>query len=1797
MTRKLFILLSMLICLTMVPNSVVASTDIIIDATNFPDDNFRNFLLSQPYGSDEKLTTEEIASITTIQVGNKGIYDLKGIEFFTALTNLNCSYNKLTSLDVSKNTSLSQLTCYRNSLTALDVTKNTALFYLGCGENNLTSLDVGNNTDLRTLYCYRNKLTSLDVSTNTKLRDLNCKYNQLFTLDLSSNTSLEQLECLANNLTSLVLPNNNKLTYIVCYLNKIKGERMDALIASLPTVVSGKLKVISNSSDEANICTTLQVTTAKAKGWTVYQYNTQSQTDDEYSGSVPENTSTGITIDATNFPDETFRNYLLSQDYGSDGKLTKTEIAGITRMSVRMKGIKDLTGIEYFTALTFLDCIYNSLTSLDLWNNTELDTLICFDNKLTSLNITKNKKLRTLRCDSNKLTSLDVSNNANLTELSCYDNSFTILDLSHNKMLDNLTCSKTKLSTLDVSKNTKLTKLFCHSNNWTTLDVSKNVALEVLECSSNNLTSLDVSKNTKLESLDCSFNSLTTLDLSKNPALRLLKIQRNNFTALDLSKNTALKTLWCYRNSIKDEKMDALIASLPNVASGHFEVISDYADEGNVCTTIQVNNVNAKGWKAYLYMEGGYYTLYYGSQPEVVGIAIDATNFPDEAFRNYLLNQPYGSDAMLTEEEIASISQIDVSNCGIKSLKGIEYFTALTDLSCPYNQLSSLDVSKNTELAVLNCTENKLIKLEVSNLTKLKHLYCSGNRFTSLDVSKNTLLTELFCAGNDLSTLDVSKNTLLYYLYCHLNKLTSLDLSKNKQLKELKISVNNISGANMDALIESLPTVEGGRLYAIDTRDEMEANVCTKQQVAMAKQKGWTVYNGNAVYGGSDDGPQVGTIFTAQTVEGVTMTFKVTSVEPMMCQVGNGIDAAISTAQTGVVTIPAEANGCKVTSIGSNAFKGCKMKECVIPETVTKVCSGAFGNNVNLEAITAQCTTPFDFDEDAFDDAIYAVTIMNVPQTAFQTFQAAAVGQTFANVQATPQAGSGNYVVGTLFNEPVWKDHLMTCKVTSTEHCQVGNGNKASVFAGSAKSIKLPEQARSLTLNVIGRRAFYNCAKLESVFITEKIEEIGEEAFYGCSRLQTLDLPRSVKRVAKDAFNNSGLSGGSSGGGSSSGGSGVRYHAGQGHLIPPGVNYEQLPPTEEDYEATREIHITAHMTKLAEHGMFSYCHNIIRMYVDEGNEVYDSRGDCNAIIRTADNMLLYGCQKTVIPKNVTAINTCAFEGHDGLTLIKIPAKVKSIGRRAFAGCVELDRVYSYIRNPEPFNDDTFSSESYENGTLYVPFGKKVIYQTTNGWKNFKHIVEMNPPQDVITFSDPLVKDICVENWDTDDDGELTETEAKEVTRLDLHFYGKDITSFDELKYFTSLKNLADKEFYGCYNLSSLTLPDGLVSIGERAIDASSLSKIVIPKSVSSVATLTSHAFARNNNLLSLSVEEGNSTYDSRDNCNAIIFTQTNQLVIGTKRTNIPSTVHGISSYAFKGVQHLEHITLPDNIKLIEACAYAECVDIEQVTSFIEAPFAIHDNTFEASVYQTATLRVPNGTKELYANTDGWRNFLHIEEMNATIVATDEGSEEQGTGAIVEINDDGETGTLIDGKGILDWWYIISARIAPLLDWTIISELLINAIGNYAFENNENIHRVSIPETIEYIGDGAFRNCTGLEAIYVHSREPMILFGANSSSSAKGIVRRADGTPVECSVFEGVDKELCVLYVPRGCTEAYRNAYGWGEFLHIEEFDAEDGIRSIESEGENKVIYNLAGQRLTKLQRGVNIVSGRKVVVK
>lgn len=229
-----------------------------------------------------------------------------------------------------------------------------------------------------------------------------------------------------------------------------------------------------------------------------------------------------VEINEANFPDSIFREYVKTKfDKDNDDILSADEIAKAKEISVEGNPITSFKGIEYFTALTSLECSRTKLTSLDTSHNKKLGYLRCnYIPDLTTLNVSQNTKLKVLYCNDNALADLNLTNNSALETLECGDNELTTLDLSKNTELKYFGCFNSKLSSLDLTNNTNLEELHFAGNNVSTLDVSKNTNLKKLRVFSNKLISLDTSKNNTLQVLEVQDNPLTSMYLGDSgPAI------------------------------------------------------------------------------------------------------------------------------------------------------------------------------------------------------------------------------------------------------------------------------------------------------------------------------------------------------------------------------------------------------------------------------------------------------------------------------------------------------------------------------------------------------------------------------------------------------------------------------------------------------------------------------------------------------------------------------------------------------------------------------------------------------------------------------------------------------------------------------------------------------------------------------------------------------------------------------------------------------------------------------------------------------------------------------------------------------------------------------------------------------------------------------------------------------------------------------------------------------------------------------------------------------------------------------
>jgi surface protein len=595
----------------------------------------------------------------------------------------------------------------------------------------------------------------------------------------------------------------------------------------------------------------------------------------------------------------------------------------------------------------------------------------------------------------------------------------------------------------------------------------------------------------------------------------------------------------------------------------------------------------------------------------------------------------------------------------------------------------------------------------------------------------------------------------------------------------------------------------------------------------------------------------------------------------------------------------------------------------------------------------------------------------------------------------------------------------------------------------------------------------------------------------------------------------------------------------------------------------------------------------------------DSFADCTSITSTAYWFML--CSELTTIKGIENLNTSnvtdmrqMFYGCSALTSLDLShfdtSNVTKMGTM-FSGCSALETIYC---------DDTWSCEessqmfydckllkgaiSYDENKTDATYANP----TTGYFTATKKVYEVGDSftADDILYTvssiDPL--EVKVGNGSYSGDPAI-DTSTEGVVKLPSSVVGEDGNTY-------SVTSISAGAFSGCSGVTSVVIPNSVTSIAGcfdwggfyagGAFENCGITSLVIPSSVTSIGT---GAFSGCGKLTSIVVDEGNTEYDSRDNCNAIIGTNTNVLIAGCNNTVIPEGVTSIGACAFKKCEGLTSLALPNSVTSIGVSAFENCsgltsIVIPEGVSFIwcftfngcssltsitipksvtfigrnttsgdfwdtfsdcssltdvycyaeKAPDA-SASVFKNSNIENATLHVPAGCKDAYAAAEGWKDFKEIRE----VVIEDE------IAYVPDVEEKTVTVQNSSGESVKE----VEIKSAVELDG---EKYEVKAIGDGAFENNTTMEKVTIPESVTSIGEKAFAGCTNLKVIYLYAKDPVDLTG-------KVKTRGGDGEEAEVdviNVFDGVNTETCILYVPVGSKEKYKQAEGWKEFTNIVE---------------------------------------------
>ena len=659
-------------------------------------------------------------------------------------------------------------------------------------------------------------------------------------------------------------------------------------------------------------------------------------------------------------------------------------------------------------------------------------------------------------------------------------------------------------------------------------------------------------------------------------------------------------------------------------------------------------------------------------------------------------------------------------------------------------------------------------------------------------------------------------------------------------------------------------------------------------------------------------------------------------------------------------------------------------------------------------------------------------------------------------------------------------------------------------YRANIKSIAIGNSVTS-----IGDRAFYQCLGLTNVTIPNSITSIGGNAFRDCDGLTSITIPDGVTSIGDYAFCDcDGLMSVTFGGGVTSIGNGA-------FAICFGLTSVTIPNSVTSIgegafsscDGLSSVTIGNSVTSIGDE-VFYGCSSLTSMVVENGNTVYDSRNNCNAIIETATNTLILGCKNTIIPNSVTSIGESAFELCTGLTSITIPNGVTSIGGNAFQDCYGLTSItiansvtsigesafyycsglkHMYVEWEEPISilGDVFDDVALSEVNLHIPCRTRTAYQTADVWKDFGSITEGIASGTCGAQGDNLTWNICNSILTIKGTGAMANYTSSSPAPWYSHISNiKDVVIEENV---TSIGNYA---FSGCTSLTSVTISNSVSSIGSYAFSScKNLTSIELPHSVINV---------------------GNAAFNACTGLTSLIFSKSITSLessvcagcTGLTSITIPESVANIKSSAFKGCSGLTSVVIPSAVESLGYMAFAYCSNLTSVVipnSIIEMgqkifyqcsqltdvyvnwriPISITAGVFTSQ----RSLHVPCGTLTAYQTENIWKDFETFTEENTSI----SGSCGSDGNNLTWSFSCGDSTLVISGVGAMqDYaradsvpWNSFKTKIANI----IISYGITN-IGSYAFFKCGNLKSLEIPSSVTNIGNAAFYSCTGLTSIEI-----------------------------------------------------------------------------------------------------------------
>ena len=730
-----------------------------------------------------------------------------------------------------------------------------------------------------------------------------------------------------------------------------------------------------------------------------------------------------------------------------------------------------------------------------------------------------------------------------------------------------------------------------------------------------------------------------------------------------------------------------------------------------------------------------------------------------------------------------------------------------------------------------------------------------------------------------------------------------------------------------------------------------------------------------------------------------------------------------------------------VTSIGGSAFSGCSgLTSVIIPNSVTSIGDNAFYYCSGLTSVTIpNSVTSIGSSAFYYCSGLTSVTIPN---------SVTSIGNyAFSDCSGLTSITIGNSV--TSIGNYAFSDCSGLISVTINSDAIVDKSYSEDANISHIFGSQVTEYIIGDNVTSIGSSAFRGCSGLTSVTIGNSVTSIGGSAFRGCSGLTSVTIPNSVTSIGSSAFYNC-------------------------------------------YRLT-SVTIGNSVTSIGG-SAFRGCSGLTSVVVEKGNSFYDSRENCSAIIETASNTLIFGSNNTNIPNSVTSIGNNAFSDCSGLTSITIPNNLTSIGSSAFSGCSGLTSVVWNAKNVADFSSHSDAPfYNIRSNITSFTFGDSVQHIPACLCHEMSNLTSITIPNSVTTIGYYAFY-YC--------SGLTSITIPKSVTNIGkAALFGTNITSIawnakkcdnlplmkassnrfnyifgiysEKIKYFVfgdSVEHIPSNLCYDMYNLTTITIPNSVTTIGEGAFDeCSSLTSIVIPENVTHIDgtafygcdDLTSVIWnAKKCADFSYSYDPGGSRiYGPFFKYNGSI----SSFILGDSVEHIPSYL----CYEMSG---LSSITIPNSVTTIGGAAFFGCSRLTSVvwnaencadfSSYSVAPFYDIRSQITSFTFGDSVLHIPS--------------YLCYRMSNLTSITV--------PNSVTSIGDNAfrYCSSLTSP--------VYNAHVFAFLPTTYSGAYTINdgitSIAGGAFAESSSLTSITIPCSVMKIGEGAFDKCSSINTIVI-----------------------------------------------------------------------------------------------------------------